>query len=542
MKQLTVLALALLAVPFAKAQTLEEAIKKTENERYEAADADFKQLIAKEPANSKLYFYYGENFFEHEELEKAHEQWQKGLSVDPECMLNTVGAGKYLWYKGDTTAGRQLFNKALSETKNKNAEVMRQIAEVLVNAPKRDLRGAIALMDKAIKLDGKNVESHLIMGDALQYLTPADGSPAIKSYNTALSIDPKSAKALVKTAQLYQRAKNYELANQKYIDAQKADPTYAPAYRLNGELNLLFNQGKRAAENYTKYLELNNSTEARYRYASALFISKKYCEVLPEVTRVESEGFSNSFTKRMLFYSIYECNNAGAKTPEEYQKALAESDNFFKIATSEQVIGNDYATRGQILSAMGNDSLAILELERAIEKDPSNAGDLYTEIAKLYSKAKKYDKVIATYERKMAGDPTKLNASENYDLGRAHYFGSKNYVEADSAFARLTRQSPTWAIGFHWKARSSYQLDDQKAPKWLAQPWYEQYLNLLTEEEKANPGYKTPTIEAAKYLGDYYVNSAAKDYTKAKEYWNIVLSLDPADKQAKAFFASPAGK
>lgn len=542
MKQLKVLALALLVAPFAKAQTLQEAIQKTENERYEAADADFKQLIAKEPTNSNLYFYYGENFFEHEDLEKAHEQWQKGLSVDPECMLNTVGAGKYLWYKGDTTAGRQYFNKALTATKNKNAEVMRQIAEVLTNAPKRDLKGAIALMEKAIKLDGKNVESHLIMGDALQYLTPADGSPAIKSYNAALAIDPKSAKALVKTAQLYQRAKNYELANQKYIDAQKADPTYAPAYRLNGELNLLFNQGKRAAENYTKYLELNNSTEARYRYASALFISKKYCEVLPEVSRVESEGFSNAFTKRMLSYSLYECNNAGAKTPEEFKKALAENDNFFKVAKTEQIIPSDYATRGRILSAMGNDSLAAIELERAIEADPAGAAELYTELAKIYYKAKKYDQTIAVYERKMAGDPSKLNAAENYDLGRSHYFGSKNYVEADSAFARLTRQSPTWAIGYHWKARSAYKLDDPKATMWLAQPGYEQYLNLLTPEEKANPSYKSATIEAAKYLGDYYVNSPAKDYVKAKEYWNIVLSLDPADKQAKAFFASPAGK
>lgn len=142
----------------------------------------------------------------------------------------------------------------------------------------------------------------------------------------------------------------------------------------------------------------------------------------------------------------------------------------------------------------------------------------------------------------MTGDPTKLNAAENYDLGRAHFFGSKNYAEADSAFARLTRQSPTWAPGFHWKARSSFQLDDPEAPKWLAQTWYEQYLNLLTPEEKANPSFKAATIEAAKYLGDYYVNSDAKDYAKAKEYWGLVLSLEPTDKQAKAFFASPAGK
>jgi hypothetical protein len=43
-------------------------------------------------------------------------------------------------------------------------------------------------------------------------------------------------------------------------------------------------------------------------------------------------------------------------------------------------------------------------------------------------------------------------------------------------------------------------------------------------------------MEAAKYLGDYYVNSAAKDIAKAKTYWTIVKDLDATDKQAEAFF------
>jgi len=39
------------------------------------------------------------------------------------------------------------------------------------------------------------------------------------------------------------------------------------------------------------------------------------------------------------------------------------------------------------------------------------------------------------------------------------------------------------------------------------------------------------------------VNSKeGKDYAKAKLVWKMVQDLDPTDKQAKAFFASPAGK
>ena len=539
MKNFKILALTFLLGSFTQAQTLEEAIKKTDNERYDAADADFKQLIAKEPANSKLYFYYGENFFQHDEadLELAHEQWQKGLGIDPTCQLNTIGLGKYAWYKGDTTAGRQYFNKALTATKNKNGEVMRQIAKVLTNAPKKDLKGAVNLMNAAIKLEPKNIENHLILGDAQQLINPANGSLAIKSYNDALAIDAKSAKALVRTAELYKRARNYELANQKYKDAMAADPTYAPSYRLNGELNLQFDQSARAIENYTKYLELNNSVEARYRYATALFTGKNYCEAIPELQNVESNGYTNFYTKRMLTYAIFECNEKGGKTPELYQKALTESDNFFKIAPADKVIAEDYSKKGDILSRLGNDSLALLELERAIAKDPENADQLYTDMAKIYSKAKKYDKVIETYEKKSKGDYTNLNAAENLDLGKAHYFGSMDYVKADSAFARLNRLSPAYPIGYIWKGRSAYKLEDPKNNLWRAQPAYEQFLTLLTEEDKANASYKPFIIEASKYLGDYYINSAVKDKAKAKTYWETVLVLDPADKQAKAALA-----
>ena len=65
----------------------------------------------------------------------------------------------------------------------------------------------------------------------------------------ANSLNPKSPKAIVRTAKLYQRAKNYELANSKYKEAQLLDPTDAPAYRENAELNMRFDQSSKAIEN-----------------------------------------------------------------------------------------------------------------------------------------------------------------------------------------------------------------------------------------------------------------------------------------------------
>jgi hypothetical protein len=42
-------------------------------------------------------------------------------------------------------------------------------------------------------------------------------------------------------------------------------------------------------------------------------------------------------------------------------------------------------------------------------------------------------------------------------------------------------------------------------------------IDLVKPEDRAKGPNKSMTIEAAKYLGDYYVSSTAKDITKAKE-------------------------
>jgi tetratricopeptide (TPR) repeat protein len=417
---------------------------------------------------------------------------------------------------------------------------MRQIGAAYTYAPVKNLDAAIKVLNDAVKLDPKNIEGYLILGDALLEKTPTNGSPAIAQYNKALDIDPKNPKGIVRKAKLYQRSQAYEEANELYKEAQALDPTYAPAYSANAELNMLFNQHSRAIENWKKYLELNNSEEARYRYATALFSGKKYCEAITELETIQSKGFVNMYTRRMLAYSLYECN--ADNNPEAVKKGLEESDKFFALAPKDKVISLDYKYRGLLQSKLGNDSLAILEFEKAIAKDSTKRGELSGEMAKMHMKAKRYDKAIEAYNMKLAGNNENLTATDFYELGRAYYFGPKDYALADSSFKRVNERAPDFAMAYLWRARSNFKLDAGNA-KWAAKPYYEEFLNRLTEEDKVAPSYKTTQIEAAKYLGDYYVNSKeGKDYAKAKTYWKTVQTLDPADAQAKAFFASPAGK
>lgn len=522
------IAFALLLSSISFGQTLKDARYKTENERFTEAAADFRAILAIEP-NGCNYFYYGENYYERGEVDSAIVIWNKGLQADPNTALSYVGAGKALWVKGDTDGGKAQFTKALTMTKNKNAEVMREIAETYIESDKKSLDEAIALLQIAIKLEPKNEDGHLLMGDALLEKTPENGSPAIKSYNEVLKINPKSPRGIVRVAKLYQRAQNYEEADKYYQQAKAVDATYAPAYRENAELYMMFKQAPKAIENWKKYLELNNSNDARYRFVTALYIGKQYCEVIPETELLQNKGFDNFYMERMLAYSYYECADAA----EGATKGLAAMDKFFSMVPADKIIYKDYKYKGLLLSKAGKDSLAIIELERASSLDQDAARELAGDIGKLYMKMKKYDKVIESYEFKRG--TIALTATEQFELGRAYFFGPKDYVLADTAFSRLIALSPKFAPGYYWKARTLYQVDP-KNEKWLAQPNYEKVVELVKPEERTKGSNKVMIMEACKYLGDYYVNSPAKDIAKAKTYWTIVSELDPADKQAAAFF------
>jgi tetratricopeptide (TPR) repeat protein len=101
------------------AQDLASAIKLTRSEQYDKADAMLKELIKKEPSNSKVYFYLGENYL----LEyfsdtisnslvvatkAAKEVYQKGVEVNPSDPLNYVGLQNVASYLGDEVKAEEM--------------------------------------------------------------------------------------------------------------------------------------------------------------------------------------------------------------------------------------------------------------------------------------------------------------------------------------------------------------------------------------------------------------------------------------------------
>jgi len=558
----TSIAFALGFTGFLNAQTLQESIKKTDNENFDAAAANFRALILKEPTKGENYFYLGENYFKSGDADSANIFYQKGIDVNATNPLNYVGLGKVLLFNGNASDAKAQFYKAATLGLNKNAEVMRRTSEAWLVTDNKNADEALAQASAAVKADSKNPDSFIILGDAQLEKNPTDGSLPIKSYKTATTLNPKSSKGLLREGKLYQRGRNYQLALDKYKEALALDANLAPGYREIAELYYLAGQPAKSIENWKKYLELNNSDQARYRFMTALYANKQYPEAISEYESLKKSGFSNIYLERIAAYSYAE--NGNKTDTLAYTKGLNAINGFFAIAGDNfKYKAADYKYKGLLLLRSGKDSLAKIEMDKAISLDASFSGDINSELASNAMKAKKYDEAISFFNRKMSGEPKNLNNNDYYNLGRAYYYSGGKiqneavaikdiklkqkktsealpyFIRSDSAFMKLTELNPAWPVGFFWRGKANLQLDPENE-KWLAKPYFEQALSLLKPEERLLPANKNNLIEASEYLGDYYVsNKEGKDKTKADEMWNTVRELDPANIKQKAYFAPP---
>lgn len=541
-------------------QTLDQVIIKTDNERFSDAASDFLIIIKKEPSKGENYFYCGENYFKRGDIDSANIFYTKGVEVNAVNPLNYVGLGKVLLAKNNIADAKTQFFKAASIAQNKNAEVMRRTSEAWLSTSNKNPDEAINQANMAIKLEPKNAENYILLGDAQLEKTPADGGPAIKSYKMATSLNPKSPKGILREGQLYQRGRNYQLALDKYKEAEAIDATFAPAYREKAELFYLVGQNAKSIENWKKYLELNNNNDARYMFLNALFKNKQYSEVVKEGETLKKSGFNNYNLERLLGYSYYEMGN---KTDTSaFTKGLNSITKFFELTAPTQnfkYLPTDYKYKGLLLSKTGKDSLGIVEMEKAVALDANYAKEAYSDIAGIYYKNKRYAKVTNYLEKKQTLDATSLNNTDYFNLGRAYYnialplfneaMNTKDakiktaketeatplLIKADTAFAGLVRKNPSWITAYIWRGRTNSLTEIllKKEKEGLGKVHYEKVLSMVKPEEKTGTN-KKEVIEALEYLGSYYV--LIGDKAKADEIFNQLKEIDPNNIKVKNYF------
>lgn len=525
------------------AQDLKAAIRLMRSEQFRAAASAYKALIRQNPADGEAYYYYGENFINEYFADTANNSlkeisdsariiFQMGIQKDPANPLNLVGMGEIALLNKDKPTALDFYgkatalfpskaNKSIVMDPGKQANALIRMANGYVRAGIKDTAQIFSLLKNAEKLDPKNYELFIVKGDAYIILLN-DGSNAISNYNIAQSLNPQSPFAKLRIGQLWMRAKQYKNALTYYDDAIKIDSNFAPAYKERGFLLAKANRNDEARQDFTKFLRLSaGNTTARIQFVNILFDLQDYADAIKQLNEVYKVDSSNNDLNRALAYAYFET--------AQYDKALYFARKFFSIEKPEKIRAADYIYYGRILARNKLDEQASQELLKGFELDTTKP-ELLSEAALCFTKVKKYDKAIETYQKKIT--LKKAAPMDYYNLGKI-YYNIRDFAQADTNLAIFNQLQPDYIQGFVWRARTKSNIDST-SKQGLAKPIYE---ILVSKTQVDTAKYAKERIESFYYLAYYnflqYAGTKNKEYAvQAIAYSNKVMAIDPKDEKA----------
>jgi len=507
-----------------KAQSVADGLRLLDNEQYINASKTFKTLVATQPSASN-YFYLG-NFYLNLErrdsaqgiyADSAKMMFEKGVLVDPKFNLNYVGLGTYEIFKDKPAQGKLLIDKAIKDSKGKDAELLFRAAEAYVKYNSNDALEANRLLDMAIKINKNNPDYFNLKGEA--FMLKNEGSDAANNYDAAKRIAPNSAKGYINYGNILIRAKSYQKALESYLEGMVKDSLYAPGYRQLGELYYKAGKFENAVQAYSKYIRLTDQRpENQYRYGAFLFLAKMYDESISVLNKLPND-YKNDFRYRLLAYSQAEKGDTA--------NGIINMQEFMNKVDSTKYLPSDYYYYGKLLIESGKDtSMGLQVLAKAIEKDSSKLSSI-SEFGKRFFDAKRFSKAAEAYS--LVLEKGKKTNQDYFNLGNAYYFG-KEYVKADSVYSQLLRIQPQSLLANLFKARCiGLEKLDPDQSKGIAKPYYEKFTLLVTPENQEK--YKKQLVEAYSYLGSYY--AIRKDVPQAHSAWNKVLAIEPDNAKAK---------
>lgn len=505
------------------AQDLNTAIQLTKSEQFDKAEKMYKELIQKEPANSKNYYFLGENYLLDYfadtitnslavATKNARDSYDKGAGANAGDPLNYIGLAKVAHYLGDENKANEMRTKARSfllpykNIKKINppakdyAFALAKIAESYAKEGKVDTSLALPLIRQAVKIDSKNAEIFLIAGDL--YMMVNDGSDAIKNYNLAQFADPQSPTANMKIGYVYVKGRNLQVAIPYFEEAISLNANYAPAYRELGQLYWRAGRLEQSKTYFKKYLDMTaGNIPAKTKYVNSLFYAGDYNEVIKNVEEILAVDKSRTYMNRLAGYSCYEKENP------DYDKALYYMEELFKSVQPEYILQKDY-----------------IYIARILLKKNQNYPKMVEELSGLKTQL---DREKSKFAAASAADKPKLKPSLDDLTSKVSTLEAsvaKSGAEVERAFDEYNK-----AVEFGKKGSESASLDskDQALLSEIALSFYtfrkyneaaETWSKLL-DPTKANNTSEYMQIGRAFYNGE--------KFKSADSVFNIVISKTP---------------
>ena len=196
--------------------------------KYQEAAVSARRTIAADPSNADAQVYLSASlalsFAKTGQYSSALSEAEKAISLVPDNAMAQASLGIAQLGMGNTQAAEAALNKSL-EIDPDLAEAHAGVAEIKL--AKEDYEGAVAAATKAIEINKKFTRAYAIRGIANN--GRGETEAAFSDLALAVTVDPKSFKANLAFAEVYQAQGNQEMADVYYDKAKQLSPEAAEA-------------------------------------------------------------------------------------------------------------------------------------------------------------------------------------------------------------------------------------------------------------------------------------------------------------------------
>jgi len=518
----------LMAATTLSAQSLADGIKNIYYEKYNTAKDVLQQVYNANPKDPAAIYWLGQAHLQLDDLTGAKALYQKALNEGVNDAWIWIGMGHVeMLEKGDINAAKQKFEQAITATRGKKAEN----PDVLNAIGRANADGGSAIGDpvygieklkRAAEIDKKNPEIYLNMGICYLKMGPERGGDAVSAFTEALNRDSKYAKAKFRIAKIYISQENEPVYIPALEEAVGMDPNFAPTYLALYEhyAKKNFEKAKENIELFIKNSEANPKNDLYF--ADYLFQAGKYPESIEKTKSIEA---MISADKLPGIYLLYAYNYDRLK---DSIQSKANMEKFLSVEKPEKVTPVVYDFAAQVLTKFpGNELKAADYYQKAMDADTTVVGksNYINKIIAMMQKAKLYPEQLK-WMYKLAATKPELGKVDLNNFANTAFANNRADI-ADSLANVILVKFPADEFGYFIKVRATKLLDTDSTKGLAFQP-IEQYVTFLQKDAAKNAN----RIKSQYYYMASVYADKLKDYAKAIEVLDKILTVDPADQFA----------
>jgi tetratricopeptide (TPR) repeat protein len=527
MKTLVLIVIAAVFAGKSFAQSIEDGKKSLYYERFKSAKDVFQKLSSANPTDEVAAYYLGQAMIGLEDVAGAKALYLQKLSATPNSPLGLAGMGHIGLIEGNTADARSRFETAINLSGAKRIDVLNAVGAPNSDPEMKngDANYAVDKLKLATTLKGfKDPEVWCNLGDAYRKIN--DGAGAAVSYQAALAINPKYARAPYRTARLYQTqgVSQEPLYLRLYDEATAMDPNYAPVYKALYRYYYETDVTKSAMYLDKALAVSDDDPSACYLKASMKFAQGLNADAISKASDCIAVGGTNPYP------NLYGLRAFAYLKTNDSLNAKTNFEEYFKRQIPSKVGAGDYSAYAlTLLKFPGNEQAAADNINRAVAVDTFEKNKVdYLKVMATYYRDKNNFAEAANWYNKVLYVKKNYNNVDLYNAGY-NFFRSAKFDSSATVFNKYTVKYPDDMFGYYMLAKANSGIDSTLATGLAASS----YTKAIEVGERAadKTKIKDQLVGAYTFMMQYSFN-IKKDQAAAISFADKALLLDPTDAQS----------